>query len=125
MENHDSHHHILPVKTYVLTLLTLLVLTAITVLVARFDFGALNIVVAMGVAMIKASIVLLIFMGMRWEKGISWVLLLSGLSALILFFLLTFSDIAYRDMRDPLEAEQFDLVSPVKLIEAGHHPPGH
>ena len=125
MENHDSHHHILPVKTYVLTLLALLTLTAITVLVARFDFGTLNIVIAMGVAIVKASIVLLIFMGMRWEKGISWVLLLSGLSALILFFLLTFADVAYRDLRDPMEAQQFDLVSPVKLIGEGHHPPGH
>ena len=52
-------HHIVPLKTNLITLLSLVGLTIITVLTAKFvDLGDYNLLLAMFIACIKASIVL-------------------------------------------------------------------
>ena len=63
----DSHNHP-TLMTFVNVLLALLVLTVITVVVAQFDFGALNTLVAMFVASIKAALVLLYFMHLKYDN---------------------------------------------------------
>ena len=74
--SHDSHDdevgHTLPFKLYVQVLCTLLALTAITVVVSRFDFGNMNLVVAMVIASIKAGIVGLFFMHVKYESPLLW-----------------------------------------------------
>jgi cytochrome c oxidase subunit 4 len=78
MSSHDHEHgavgHIVPIKLLVITCIALLVLTAITVWVSKLDFealrmGEMNILVAMGVAVVKCVIVALIFMHLRWERS--------------------------------------------------------
>ncbi len=64
--------HIVPVKIYNSVLASLLVLTGITVLVASHDFGIFNLVVALGIATLKAAIVTLFFMHLSWESKIVW-----------------------------------------------------
>ena len=57
-----SEHHITPLKTYlVIAGSTMSCLTAVTVWVSYFDFGSFNIVIAMGVATVKATLVALFF----------------------------------------------------------------
>jgi cytochrome c oxidase subunit 4 len=56
-----SEHHITPLKTYLVIAGALFCLTAITVWVSYFDFGSLNIIIAMGVATFKATLVALFF----------------------------------------------------------------
>jgi cytochrome c oxidase subunit 4 len=119
----DHSHFIVPVKYYVLTFISLLILTVVTVLVAQFDFGVLNLPIALLVASAKASLVLMIFMGMRWEKRFTFVLFLSSLLFLGIFFLLTFSDIGYRQLTDKVEAEMHSLDSPVRPVS--DHDTGH
>lgn len=70
----DSHElgHIVPFKIYLGVFIALLVLTVITVWVSRFQFGAWNIVVAMVVASIKAMLVALFFMHLKYEKPTTW-----------------------------------------------------
>ena len=72
--SHDSHElgHILPFRIYVIVLVTLLVLTAVTVAVSRIDLGTMNIVVAMLVASIKAMTVALFFMHLKYENPLTW-----------------------------------------------------
>lgn len=72
-EDH-SHElgHIVPFQTYIKVLGTLLFLTFITVLVAQFDFGNWNIVVAMLVASVKALLVALFFMHLKFEHPVTW-----------------------------------------------------
>lgn len=73
---HDEHGevgHIVPIRLLVLTCLALLVLTVVTVWVAKFDFAELhlsemNVVIAMGVAVVKCTLVALIFMHLRWDR---------------------------------------------------------
>ncbi len=71
---HGAVGHIVPIKMLVGTCLALLVLTAVTVWVAKLDFVELrmhemNILVAMGVAVIKCTIVGMIFMHLRWDRA--------------------------------------------------------
>ena len=57
--------HIVPPKVYVGIFLSLMVLTAATVAAAYVNLGALNIVVALAIATVKATLVVLYFMHAR------------------------------------------------------------
>lgn len=59
--------HIVPVWEYVAVYAALLVLTAVTTLVAFVDLGPLNNVVAVGIAVTKALLVILVFMHVKWS----------------------------------------------------------
>ena len=51
-----GHPHILPLSLYLTVGATLLVLTAVTVAVSFYQFGAFNLVVAMAIAAVKAAL---------------------------------------------------------------------
>lgn len=82
-ETHE-HHHPGP-KTFLIVWIALVILTVLTVYVAQFHFGSLNIVVAMGIASAKATIVALYFMHLKWEDKLTWVY---ALYPIFLLFLL-------------------------------------
>ena len=67
-------------------------LTFVTVYVSYLDFGTLNIVIAMGVASVKAAIVALFFMHLKFEDGITWGFALFPLSLLALLIGMTILD---------------------------------
>jgi cytochrome c oxidase subunit 4 len=102
-QHNTSHHFIPPVRYYLLTLISLLILTAITVVVTRFDLGTLDLIVALVVAAIKASLVLLFFMGLRWDKGLNIVIFIGGFFFLLIFIGFTLGDIATRGGGDTRE----------------------
>ncbi|MSR17601.1 MAG: hypothetical protein EXS00_00270 [Phycisphaerales bacterium] len=60
--------HLVPMTTLVVTACALLVLTCITVAVRYMDIGEFNIYIALGIAVIKASLVALFFMHLRWDR---------------------------------------------------------
>ncbi len=94
-ENHDEH--ITPYKTYVFIWLILMALTVITVYVAReIDLGSINLFVAMLIASVKATIVALFFMHLKFEDSITWVFALYPLFLLSLLIGLTSVDIFNR-----------------------------
>ena len=64
--------HILPKSLYYKVFWALMVLTFLTVFVAQFDFGIFNMVIAMGIASVKAGLVAAIFMHLRFENPITW-----------------------------------------------------
>ena len=85
IHEHDNHHDIGP-KTLIIVWIALTVLTIITVYVATVDFGrALNIIVAMTIASIKAFIVAYYFMHLKFEDKLTWVY---ALYPMFLLFLL-------------------------------------
>ncbi|MCE9619345.1 MAG: cytochrome C oxidase subunit IV family protein [Planctomycetes bacterium] len=65
---HPLVGHLVPAWLLVFTGTVLLLLTAITVAVRYIDIGEFNIVVALGVALIKATLVCLFFMHLRWDR---------------------------------------------------------
>lgn len=76
--------------------LALLVLTGVTVGAAQFDFGFLNIVVAMTIATVKATLVALIFMHLKYENRMFQGFVILTFVILAIFIGLTFFDTAYR-----------------------------
>ncbi len=97
MNNKKNHneHHIIPLKIYVITITALLALTALTVAVSYLNFGstAMNAAVAMAIASAKASLVLLFFMGLKWDSNANRIAILSSILTLAVFVWLTASDL--------------------------------
>jgi len=85
-------------RTYGLVLLTLLVLTAITVAAAGIRFGspAVNVVVALTIATLKASLVALYFMHLRHDRPMNALIFVTGLVFLGLLLMLTLVDVVTR-----------------------------
>ena len=87
-----SHAPITPVSTYVNIFVALLVLTAATYVVATYDFGFLNTPIALAVAILKASLVVIYFMGVRYNTPLTKVVVVSGFFWLVIMFGLTLND---------------------------------
>jgi cytochrome c oxidase subunit 4 len=93
LRNANTHHpHILPLRLYLLVGAALLTLTVVTVWVAQYDFGALNLIVAMTVATIKAGLVAAFFMHLYYDNKFYTAILLIGLVALAVFIAFTMID---------------------------------
>ena len=91
-EAHGAHPHIVPVSTYLLVFGALMVLTGITVFVATIDFGELNTVVAVGIAITKATLVVLFFMHVKYSPVLTKLLVVASFAWLALMILGTLHD---------------------------------
>ena len=91
-----SEHHITPLKTYLVIAGTLFFLTAVTVWVSYFDFGSFNIVIAMGVATVKATLVALFFMHLLWDDKKNLTMFIMSLMFLGIFITITLLDTGFR-----------------------------
>ena len=93
----NNHAHVItPVGTYVVVFVLLLIMTALTYWVATQDFGAMNTPVALGVALFKASLVIIYFMGVRYNTPLTKAVVISGFFWLIILFGMTMSDYVSR-----------------------------
>ncbi|HNI59145.1 MAG TPA: cytochrome C oxidase subunit IV family protein [Pseudomonadota bacterium] len=108
--NHNDSHgddhdepHITPLSTYLGVWAALVVLTAFTVIVSRFDFGSANTIVAMLVATVKATLVALFFMHLLYDDKFNLVILLTSLLFVAIFFSPVLIDLGSRGMIDPLK----------------------
>lgn len=75
--------HVVPVWVYVLVFAALLLLTAATVGAALIDLGPLSVVVAVAIAIAKASLVALYFMHVRYSPRLVPLTLLAGVFWLV------------------------------------------
>lgn len=112
-------HHIVSVKTYVAVFLALMALTILTVSVAFKDFGMLNNVIAMTIAVIKMMLVVTIFMHLKYSARLLWLVAGAGIIWLIIMFSITLSD--YRT-REWLERPHSWSAQPAVDANAGHAP---
>ncbi len=106
----DSHSHelghILPFKTYVSVFVALVVLTIVTVAASQVDFGSMNIVIALVIASIKALIVALFFMHLKYEDPVTWLYALFPIILLVIMLAGVFVDNPYRGNTMPVKVEQ-------------------
>ncbi|HEY6802609.1 MAG TPA: cytochrome C oxidase subunit IV family protein [Pyrinomonadaceae bacterium] len=92
--------HIVPVRIYITIFLVLLVGTALTVFAAFQDFSVtvgghelpLNTIIALTIAVTKATFVVLYFMHVRYSSRLIAVIVTSALFWMAIMFALTFSD---------------------------------
>lgn len=95
-DDHDDHHgisHVASIKVLLGTGGSLLFLTVVTVLATKVDFGSsMNLALAMFIAVIKATLVVLFFMHLKYDKIFHTVVFLSAVLAAALFVGFTLMD---------------------------------
>jgi cytochrome c oxidase subunit IV len=91
-----SSTHISSVKSFVGVWVALICLTWTTVGVSYIELGEWNVVVALVIALIKASLVAWIFMGVRFSTPLTRLFVVAGLVWLTIMILITSSDYATR-----------------------------
>jgi cytochrome c oxidase subunit 4 len=89
-------HHIIPLPVYFKVIGALLVLTLITVAAARVDFGALNTVIALAIASVKAGLVLAYFMHLKYDDRLYLVAFCTAVFFLILLYFISWIDFVTR-----------------------------
>lgn len=103
--SHEAHSrvgHVLPLSTLFAVLGTLLVMTFVTVAVSWFDFGRFNLWIALGIATFKASLVLLFFMHLKYDKPFNAIVIILSIVLVVLFIAITLTDTAqYEPQRIP------------------------
>src|SRR3954454_25189199 len=98
----ESHVHGGP-KMYGAVLGGLLVLTIITMAASTIDWGSAmtNVIIAMLIASIKASLVALFFMHLRWDKPMNAIIFCCSLFFLGLFLIGCYTDTVSRPASEP------------------------
>ena len=120
--SHDHGHT--SWKPYAATLAALLVLTIITVVAAGINFGSstVNVVIALGIATVKATLVALYFMHLKYDKPINAVIAAAGFLFLGLFLIFCMTDIDYREnLRPGTEKELPKAAAPAPAPAPAHH----
>lgn len=95
-QSEHSEHHIIPLKTYFMVLGALLFLTVITVAAAQINFGALNTVIALAIASVKAGLVLAYFMHLKYDDKIYLVGFFIAIFFVVLMYAFSVLDIFTR-----------------------------
>jgi cytochrome c oxidase subunit 4 len=91
-EHEEYEEHVVPKTVYVAIFGALMVLTLITVAVAFVDLGNFNVLVAMTVAVIKATLVVLFYMHVKYASRTTKLVVISSLVWLGFLFCITLSD---------------------------------
>lgn len=84
--------HVAEIKTYVYVFIALMVLLLVTIGASFINLGLMNWVVALTIAVIKAGIVVLFFMHIRWGTHLSWMIASLGVVWFLIMVVLTLSD---------------------------------
>jgi cytochrome c oxidase subunit 4 len=90
--SHPGAHHLVPLRVYLAVFTTLMVLTVATVAAAGFDFGPFNTVVALSIAVIKATLVVLFFMHVKYSDRLTKLVVVSAIGFLAILFGITLAD---------------------------------
>ncbi len=113
---HDSlsdgkvHAHIGGLGGYVAIFLTLIAFTLLTVAVSNVHLGQANLIVAVVIASMKASLVVLFFMHLRYDNKFYSMILVVSVLFIGVFFAFTLNDTDRRG--------EVDLDSGVKILPA-------
>ncbi|MBK6347857.1 MAG: cytochrome C oxidase subunit IV family protein [Bacteroidales bacterium] len=92
----DNHHHIVEYRNHILVLALLIALTVITVAITSVELGPYNTAAAMVIASIKAAIVLLYFMHLRFDQKIYRFMATIVILIFMAVIVVTFFDYLYR-----------------------------
>jgi len=123
-KDHHHAHHIVPLKVYFQTLGALLVLTIVTVGASYLNFGStMNVLVSLAIASTKAALVMMFFMGLKYDTNLNRAYMMSSFVALVLLIGFSAADlwtrpqgklVAVKSAVRPLSQAEFD-----KLMAGG------
>ena len=92
-------NHILPTRVYYTIFGILMLCTYLTVQIAFFDLGPLNAIAALGIAVFKATLVVLYFMHVKYSPKLTWAVALGSVFWLSIMLALTMGDYLTRVWR--------------------------
>ncbi|MEP7271569.1 MAG: cytochrome C oxidase subunit IV family protein [Acidobacteriota bacterium] len=96
MSEHIVSKHIVPIRVYLAIFGILMVLTGATVFAAYFDlehiWGPLNAIVAMSIALLKATLVVLYFMHVRYSSRLTQVIVFAGIFWFVIMIVFMMTD---------------------------------
>ena len=84
--------HVMPVQILAAVWIALVFLTIATVAVTKVDLGSMNLWIAMAIATVKASLVALYFMHLRYDRPINGIILIAALLFVTLFVGIALTD---------------------------------
>src|ERR1035438_9616182 len=95
MANHagPAEHHVVPKRIYFAVFFALIVLTWVTTSISTVDLGRWNIFVALAIAIVKASRVVLFFMHVWYSTRLTKMIVMASIFWLPLLLFLTMSRI--------------------------------
>jgi len=103
---HQHTEHIVKPGIYMVIITSLLILTGLTVSAAYVNLGRYNIVVALVIATLKATLVVLFFMHAKYTQRRTQLVIIAGIFWLAILLFMTLSDyisrIDYRGVRSPI-----------------------
>jgi cytochrome c oxidase subunit 4 len=105
------HVHIASTRFYVGIFVALVFFTIVTVKVSYYDFGSANIIIALLVATMKASLVATFFMHLRHDRLFNTISFLGAFLFLAIFILLSYDDLGRRGHLDNSFGGSHDLRS--------------
>jgi cytochrome c oxidase subunit 4 len=91
--------HIVPKRIYYTIFAILMLCTYLTVQIAFFDLGVLNAVAALTIAVIKATLVVLFFMHVKYGTRLTWAVVVGSVFWLGILLALTMGDYLTRGWR--------------------------
>jgi cytochrome c oxidase subunit 4 len=94
-----SASHIVPKSIYYAVFTALMAFTGLTVAVAFVDLGAFNSVVALAIAVAKATLVILFFMHVKYSPRLTKLVVVAGLFWLGILLVMTMGDYMTRSWR--------------------------
>ena len=90
-------HHVVGPKIYLTILAALLVLTATTTAAAFVNMGVFSPIVALGIACLKAVLVILFFMHIRYSSKVMMLTVGAGFFTFLVLITMTLSDYISRN----------------------------
>jgi cytochrome c oxidase subunit IV len=89
---HSGLGHVVPLWLLAAVFIALVALTGLTVAAAHVDLGNMNLYVALAIATLKASLVVLFFMHLIWDRPFNAMIFIGCLMFVSLFIGITLTD---------------------------------
>jgi cytochrome c oxidase subunit 4 len=89
---HAPTHHVTSLWVYFGVFFALMFFTLVTVWISTVNLGVMNTPVALAIAVVKASLVILFFMHVIHSTRLTWVVILASFLWVAVLFVLTFAD---------------------------------
>ncbi|KAA6457636.1 oxidase [Acidobacteria bacterium AB60] len=89
---HDDHLHIVPPRTYIIVGTILLIFTALTVWASYLELGVFNPVIALFIACVKATVVVLFFMHVKYSSKLTKLTVGAGVFTFLTLIAMTLAD---------------------------------
>ena len=109
----ENKHHIIPLRVYLIVFFILLLMTALTVITAQYNFGSFNIILALLIASFKSSLVLLFFMHLYYDNKINLIFILGSVLFLAIFIGITMIDTNQRTTLYEIRGKLVDEQAPI------------